>query len=55
MHKASLTCSAGWPVGGGELVLRQAGEVVRVHIVVRLQTIVPPPGRAVVGQLFAVF
>ena len=45
-----LTCSTGWPGGGGELVVRQAGEVVRVHIVVRLQTVVPPPGRAVVRQ-----
>ena len=45
-----LTCSTGWPGGGGELVVRQAGEVVGVHVVVRLQTVVTPPSRAVVCQ-----
>ena len=45
-----LTCCTGWPGGGGELVVGQAGEVVRVHVVVGLQAVVPPPGRAVVRQ-----
>ena len=45
-----LTCSTGWPGGGGELVVRQAGEVVRVHVVVRLQAVVRSPGCAVVRQ-----
>ena len=45
-----LTCSTGWPGGGGELVVRETGEVVRVHVVVRLQTVVPAPGGAVVCQ-----
>ena len=43
-----LTCSTGWPGGGGELVIGQTGEVVRVHIVVRLQTVVLSSGSAVV-------
>ena len=29
-----LTCNTGRPGGGGELVFRQAGEVVGVHVVV---------------------
>ena len=45
-----LTCSTGWPGGGGELVLWETGEVVRVHVVVRLQAVVPAPRSAVVRQ-----
>ena len=46
----ALTCSTGWPGGGGELVVGQTGEVVRVLIVVRLQTVVLSSGSAVVRQ-----
>ena len=45
-----LTCSTGWPGGSGELVLWQTGEVVSVHIVVRLQAVVPASRTAVVRQ-----
>ena len=45
-----LTCSTGWPGGGGELVLWETGEVVRVHVVVRLQAVVPASRSAVVRQ-----
>ena len=43
-----LTCSTSWPGGGRELVVRETSEVVRVHIVVGFQTVVPPPSSAVV-------
>ena len=45
-----LTCSTGWPGGSGELVLWETGEVVRVHVVVRLQAVVPASSSAVVSQ-----
>ena len=45
-----LTCSTGWPGGSGELVLGETREVVSVHIVVRLQAVVPAPRSAVVRQ-----
>merc|ERR1711963_429488 len=32
--RAVTSCSTGWPGGGGELVLWETGEVVRVHVVV---------------------
>ena len=46
----ALTCSTGWPGGGGELVIWETSEVVRVHVVVRLQTVVLSSGSAVVRQ-----
>ena len=45
-----LTCGTGWPGGSGELVLGETGEVVSVHIVVRLQAVVPASRSAVVRQ-----
>ena len=45
-----LTCSTGWPGGSGELVLWETGEVVRVHVVVGLQAVVPASSSAVVSQ-----
>ena len=45
-----LTCSTGWPGGSGELVLWETGEVVRVHVVVCLQAVVPASSSAVVSQ-----
>ena len=44
------TCSTGWPGGSGELVLWETGEVVRVHVVVGLQAVVPASSSAVVSQ-----